>query len=248
MKMKYNFILSSALSVLTLILSGCDTPTRTRLDTSSSNNVDFTSTNPGGTGSTTPAPEGTGNGSSGGTSGGTTGGTSGMPAGFQNCSGTPNIIRPEIGNLSACQSSQNELSFRLSFTTTDQSDGTCLIPMTRDNNGKSTYIGRAQCTRHNAGQVIMGLVAKDRNGYSNYSLNSVMFMKMSGLNPFFDCMDEFNRFAQACYSSRYCNNSYFNAFFDEPLRNCCEYYAGESMAMKCNQFKNSVPYFELRLN
>ncbi len=223
------------MSAALLLATACDGPTRVRTTGAVSNAA---------------SSEGTTSSSNGGTTagyvGGTTSGTSNgqLPAGFESCNTNPSHYHPGIGYMSVCQSSQNELSFRLSFTTTDQSDGTCIVPLYKDSSGNSAYVGHAKCTKHNENQVVFGTVVKDRAGYTGHPVNGVMVVKYSGTTAFFQCMNAYGLNNQACLSS--CAPYQGNAQAYQACAYTCDSNAKTYMANVCANFKANTPYIDIR--
>ncbi|MBY0515491.1 MAG: hypothetical protein K2P81_01180 [Bacteriovoracaceae bacterium] len=229
-------------SVLTILLvaQGCDAPQRVRTSgTTFDSNLgtsgqDSSGTNfgtAGSTGGTTTSGTTTGSTSGGTTTGGTT--TGGQTI---NCIKTATAYHAGLGNVDVCQDSANEVYFKLTYSTTDQNDGTCIVPMYKDGSGNSTYLGSAQCTKHNQGQVVYGNVSKNRNGYSGYQINSVMVLKYSGTNAFFQCMNAYGTYFQSCMA-QYNNNQFYQSY--------CNTQATNYMTNLCNTFKNNYPYSQV---
>ena len=222
---------------LMFALTACDAPQRVRTPgttydsnlNTSGNSSNFTSS--GSSGSTTGSTTGTTTTTTGSTSGGTT--TSGQSI---SCIKTVTAYHAGLGNVDVCQDSANEVYFKMTFSTTDQSDGTCLVPMYKDGSGNSTYLGSAQCTKHNQGDSLYGNLNKNRSGYSGYQINSVMVLKYSGTNAFFQCMNAYGSYYQSCMSS-YLNNPYYQSY--------CNSQATSYMTNMCNTFKSNYPYSQV---
>ena len=239
------------LAVLLTIVA-CDGPTRIRPSAVTSNNVGTTTTGTGTpTPPTTPAPVvpgGTAT-TTGSSTGGSTPGTTVQP-GFESCNTNADKFHAGIGNISICQSTTNELHIRMGFTTTDQSDGTCLVPLYKDSAGNSVYLGSAQCTKHNAGQISYGYVQKTRSGYTNYPVNGVMVLKYSGTTAFFQCMQAYDINYQSCKVSTcqaaYGANAQLYAQCMNSLLTSCDNAAKQYMANVCTAFRNSYPYIDIR--
>lgn len=220
------------LIILSLIaLTACDAPVRVRtaptdafsgsVNTSGNGAPGFNLTPPT-TPTTPPATTTTGTSSGGGTS--------------INCIKTVTAFHSGLGSVDVCQDSANEVMFRLSFNTTDQNDGTCVVPMFRDSAGNSLYLGNAQCTKHNQGQVVTGQLEKNRQGYAGYQINSVMVMKYSGTNAFFQCMNAYGTQYNGCMSS-FGGNPFYQSY--------CQSQAQTYMTTICNTFKSSYPYSQV---
>jgi hypothetical protein len=227
------------LTALTLAaITGCDAPQRVRTSGESfSGSVDTSGNGTGNFGNTTGTSTG-GSTTGGSTTGGTTGSTTGGTTGGQNinCIKTVTAYHAGLGNVDVCQDSANEVYFKLTFSTTDQMDGTCVVPMYKDASANSTYLGSAQCTKHNQGQVVFGNLNKNRNGYSGYQINSVMVIKYSGSTAFFQCMNGYGSYYQSCMSS-YLNNPFY--------QNYCNSQATTYMTNLCNTFKTNYPYSQV---
>lgn len=229
------------LVLLLLFAVACDGPSRIR---STSTGVSLSGVQTGST---------NGTGSSGGdttTTTTTTTGTS-LPAGFTACNTSAQYSQTSLGAFSVCQSSANELYFRVGYTTTDQTDGTCIVPMYRDSSGNSTYLGSPQCTKHNAGQVVYGYVSKNRAGYSSYPVNSVMLMKYSSTTAFNQCMQAYDTSYASCKTST-CAQAYgFNAsLYQQCLASTspittCDDNAKRYMNSVCTTFKSGYAYIQI---
>lgn len=217
------------LSLMTLFLAtACDNPTRNRLanNLGSGNNLtdgagNNNSSNPWGSGSTT---------------GSTTGSSTGTPkpAGFENCDITAKYYAAGINYMGICQSTLDETSVAVKLTVAD-STRTCLIPTYKDSSGSSTYLGQPQCFIPQANIVTMGNIYKTRTGYANSPINGVMVMKEASLGAYFTCMD-----AYTSYRSTACPYG--------PTTNAnCDAYARQLMTQKCNDFKATNPYIDIRL-
>lgn len=214
------------LSLVTLLLAtGCDNPQRNRLTnglaTGSQLNTGTSTTNPWGTGTTT-----------GSTTGSQTGST--RPAGFENCDITAKYYAAEINYMGICQSTLDETSVAVNSTVASTTR-TCLIPTYKDTTGSSTYLGQPQCFLPVANNVSMGNLYKTRTGYTGNIINGVMVMKERSLTAYFTCMD-----AYTSYVSTACPNG--------PATNAtCDAYARQLMTLKCNDFKATHPYLDIRL-
>lgn len=138
----------------------------------------------------------------------------------------------------------------MGFTVTDQTDGTCLVPLYKDAAGNSVYLGNAQCTKHNAGQVSYGYLQKTRNGYTGYPVNGVMVLKYSGTAAFFQCMQAYEINYNACKVST-CQAAYganptlYTQCMNSLITNC-DTAAKQYMANVCTAFRNSYPYIDIR--
>lgn len=218
------------LSLVTLLLAtGCDNPTRNRLTNglASGNNLNTgnngSSSNPWGTGNTT---AGTSTGSP---STGTT-----RPVGFESCDISANYYAAEINYMGICQSTVDETSIAINSTVASTSR-TCIIPTYKDSTGSSTYIGQPQCFLPQANVVTQGTLYKTRTGFTGNPINGVMVMKERSLTAYFTCMD-----AYTGYRSAACPYG--------PQTNAnCDAYARQIMTQKCNDFKATNPYIDIRL-
>jgi hypothetical protein len=221
------------LSLALLILAtACDAPQQRRL----SGTFDNSSTSTGaveGTNGFTTNPTTTGGATAGTTTGSTTGSTTGQTI---KCIKNVVAFHAGLGNVDVCEDSANEVSFKLGFSTTDQSDGTCIVPMYKDTAGNSTYLGTAQCTKHNQGQIVYGNVSKNRSGYAGYQINSVMVLKYSGTSAFYQCMNAYGVSFQSCMGA-YGNNSFYQSYCDTQAKNY--------MTGLCNTFKSNYPYSQV---
>ena len=215
------------LSLVTLLLAtACDNPQRNRLATSlnTGNNLGTGTTagsNPWSTGTTT---------------GTTTGGTSTntRPPGFENCDISAKYYAAGINYMGICQSTTDETSVAINSTVTDTTR-TCLIPTYKDSAGSSTYLGQPQCYIPQAGVVSTGNIYKTRTGYTTSPINGVMVMKEQSLTAYFTCMD-----AYTSYRSTACPYG--------PTTNAnCDAYARQLMTQKCNDFKATNAYIDIRL-
>lgn len=221
------------LSLVTLLLAtSCDNPARNRLTNGLSSGDQFNSGN-GSTGGSNPWGTGSTTGSS--TSGSTTGGSSTpRPAGYENCDITAKYYAAGINYMGICQSTLDETSVAVNSTVAD-SARTCLIPTYKDAAGSSTYVGQPQCFAPQANSVTMGNIYKTRNGYTSTPINGVMVMKEASLGAYFGCMD-----AYTSYRSSACPYG--------PTQNAtCDAYARQLMTQKCNDFKATNPYLDIRL-
>ncbi len=225
--------------VLTVLAAACDAPQRIRnpggsfsdgVNSSNGSGVGFDNggTSAGNSGTTTGSSTGT-------TAGSTTGTTTGSGTSIS-CVSNVTGFHAGLGNVGVCQDSANEVRFQLTFSTTDQSDGTCIVPMFRDSSGKSTYLGNAQCTKHNQNQVIVGTVSKNRTGHAGYQINSVMILKYSSTNAFFQCMNAYGVAYNSCMQS-YGGNPFY--------QNYCDGQGNTYMNNLCNTFRSNHPYAQV---
>lgn len=226
-----------ALGFLT-ILTGCDTPQRTRIQTANTDSIGTPPNNSWTTGGT----------SGGTTTGTTTGGTTGTGTvstpGFENCDLSDKYHNIDIGHFGICQSTQDETVFKFRTSLGSTGSRICLIPIYKDASGSSTYLGNPQCTYTQSNVIIQGKVYKDRSGYSQYPVNGVIVMRENLTAEYFKCMHGYTNWpANACQSSS--NVSYCNYWG----RSCpygpgntqgtpCDYEARNYMSQICNSFKS----------
>lgn len=213
---------------LLLLAQACDAPQQRRITGTFDNSSAASAGNSSGL---TPTDGSNGSSNGGSSSGTTTGGDNKI-----NCSNNVTAYHAGIGNVDICQDTANELSFRMGFSTTDQSDGTCIVPMYKDSAGNSTWLGSAQCTKHNQGQIVYGNVNKNRSGYAGYQINSVMVLKYSGTSAFFQCMNAYGTSYTSCMGA-YGNNPYYQSY--------CNTQAQNYMTTLCNTFKANYPYAQV---
>jgi hypothetical protein len=218
-----------------LILTSCDGPSRMRESASIQGSSLGAPTTP--TTSTT----GTGTGT---TTGTTTG--SSTPAGFENCGADKIFSHAVLGQVKVCQNSGNELYFRVEYSkaVTTQADATCIVPLYKDSNNNSTWLGAAQCTIHSAGQVSYGYVSKSRSGYTQYPVNGVMVMKYSATNAFFQCMNGYATSYQACAPN--CAPYGNNPTTYQQCLSACGTQATNYMSSMCSTFRSGYAYIDIR--
>ena len=230
------------LSLFTLFfITSCDAPQRNRVLTGGyGNGLSYTGTEGTNSGATNGNTAGTT--TSGTSTGGTTGSTT-LPPDFASCNTSTDLFYAAgIGKTSLCQSSTNETSVRVMFTTTDNELGTCMIPTYKAASGSSMYLGQPQCTFHTANQVIYGSIPKTRVGYTSYALNGVMVMKRSALNDYFGCMDGYAIYGTPSYPVSGCP-------YGAATSAACAQGATNYMNQKCTTFKNvyNSQYMDIRL-
>ena len=228
--------------LLLAALTSCDAPVRVRnqpndaytgnVNTGGNEGAPGFNLTPGTTTGSTTGGSTTGSSTGGTTTGSSTGGSSSSI----NCIKTVSASHAGLGSVEVCQDSANEAMFRLSFNTTDQNDGTCVVPMFRDSSGSSLYLGNAQCTKHNQGQVVTGQLSKNRQGYAGYQINSVMVLKYSGSNAFFQCMNAYGIQLNSCMQS-FRGNTFYQSY--------CQGQAQTYMTTICNNFKNNYPFSQV---
>ncbi len=118
-----------------------------------------------------------------------------------------------LGSYYLCQSSKtnNQFLFKLQQTVNVQ---ICLFPM-YTTSGSSMYIGEAQCQyvpTNSTGKAFV--LHKNRSGFENYTLNSVMIMKDEASNypyPFNGTWANTSAFLQ-CMHTAHLTQDYCNAY------------------------------------
>jgi hypothetical protein len=228
--MKSYFILL----IIVVLVSSCDTPQRNRMTTTVSTGSGYSAYDPSSGNNQDPSPWSTGS-TSGFSGGGTSGNSQSNPPGFENCDITPNYYAASIGHTGICQSSLSETSIAIK-STVSATTRTCLIPTYKDSAGNSTYLGGPQCFIPQENVVTSGQVYKTRQGFSHLSLNGLMIMKEASLTAYFTCMD-----AYVAFRSSQCPQG---AQTSGP----CAQAARDYMTFKCNDFKATHPYLDVRLN
>lgn len=168
-------------------------------------------------------------------SGSSSSNSSSLPSGFESCDTTNLSYKASLGYIGVCQNSGNELNMRLSFSISDTSVGTCVIPTYKNCSGSSAYLGSAQCTKHNSGEVKYGTLMKNRNGYTHLPVNGVMIMKYTALDAYFNCMNAYDNRYSACISTGQYSASY------------CQQEANNYMTNQCNSFISNYEYIDKRL-
>jgi len=178
-------IVSPLIVALILITFGCNQSKRksTQEDTSSGSFTFPTSTTTG---------ETTGGGSE-------EGSENGLGAGFEDCDLDNTLSEDPIGTFGICQSSSTETVFIVVFGQDNSSERTCFLPMYRDSQGSSTYLGTHICTFQTSGQKLQGTFVKNRPGFQGLSLNGTMVMQESRVQAFYACME-----APPLYREIYC--------------------------------------------
>lgn len=170
---------------LLVIVAGCDTPTRSRFPgTSSSSQIADPFTSTPGTGSVTPTTPTTP--------------TTPVTPGFENCNLTKSRSTADLGAIGVCRSSLNELQVRFVSSASNTSRRTCLIPLSRDAQNRSVYLGDPQCTYTEAEKVYTGQLYK-HSAKSNLTMNGVAIMLDNVLVDYFACKDAYVK-----YISYYC--------------------------------------------
>lgn len=167
-------------------------------------------------------------------SGSTSGSTNQKPPGFENCDISTKYYAAVVGYMGICQSTLDETSVAIMSTITD-GNRTCLIPTFKDNTGSSTYLGQPQCYAPQEGVLTNGRLYKTRSAYAHLPINGVMVMKQNSLPAYFTCMDAYVSFTHpSCPNGAKTNYQ-------------CDQMARSLMATKCNDFKVSNPYIDIRL-
>lgn len=237
----------SLITFMALILTGCDQPQRNRLP----NHVIPGSTNPVSTNSSWGNPFSNGNTGttqSGGPSS-ATGGT--KPPGFENCDLSHRYYATNIGHMGICQSALDEKVIAVSSSISDN-NRTCLIPTYKESSGSSTYLGQPQCYQPQVNQVMNGTLYRTRTSYNHLPLNAVMVMKESSLSAYFTCMDAYSNFPQSIcpqgpQSNPNCQQLFTNCPNGPQSNNYCHSVAQQNMTTKCEDFKATHSYIDIRL-
>ncbi len=123
-------------------------------------------------------------------------------AGFDTCpSDYQYYAGDQIGYLLLCQSSQEEVSFKMKLKSTDLDIGTCFVPVHIRRDGNSFKLGIAECVHNEAGKLYDMRLTKERSE----SINGVMVIKANALNPYMQCMsakvDYMNAYPGCQYNS-----------------------------------------------
>jgi hypothetical protein len=228
---------------LFLTLTSCDAPVRGRaVRTINGSGLEATSGN-----FSTPD-----SGSTGGTTGQTGSNPPGTP-GFDSCNLSQQYHASALGHIGLCQNSQTETLFRFKPSMSDSSSRTCLIPTYKDVNGSSTYIGQPQCSFTESNVVLQGYLYKNREGFTDRPLNSVMIMKEGILQGYFNCMHGFVNWLQiACpngpSTSSYCYNMIAMCPNGANTNGNCNVEAQRFRTDTCNRFKttHAQEYLDIR--
>ncbi len=169
---------------------------------------------------------------------------------FTNCD---DDYAQQIGYVSACKASesvnQTAVEFRVSFSATNLSPGSCLVPMTEFIDGNQVnqrYIGNHACLGHHADAVYEGTLNKYTNEAAQ-PMNAVMVLKPNALTDFYNCMN-----AAADYVSLSCpyynGNDYYCQNSSTPLRcssgynQACLNGASYQRDVKCDYFADRHDY------
>ncbi len=183
-----------SVTIMTLLLMGCDAPRRERSYTGGSSENDLfgmpmSSNNNGSTSGST-----TGSTTSGSTTGSTTGSVGGVaiPSEVSQCSWSsdgvngfenkaahlsPNEDNVDEGAYTLCQSNINEQEVYLQVKNPIGDAQLCLIPTSHDGSN-SVYVGEPRCLYVNSSQTLYKIsLIKNRQGYTNRRITGVMMMK-----------------------------------------------------------------------
>jgi hypothetical protein len=150
-----------------------------------------------------------------------------------------------IVDISLCQNSNSETEIKVKFGDQDYSSGTCFVPMHKQANDESFYLGQAQCTTHGL-ELKNGSLNKSRQGYTDKAINTVMILKRDSVEPFFQCMDAIpiylnsNQQCQGIVST----NCYQNPGVSFQTCSSCLQSANNFKTQKCNEFKYGHSYLE----
>lgn len=235
---------------LTVLVTGCDAPQRTRTPGSWVNGSSLGNIPGGNPGSFNTSP----------VAGPTTPGT--LPpatpgttatTGFEGCDLT---ISPhhtiDIGHFNICQSTLNETLFKFKPTISSSTTRVCLIPTYKDGSGSSTYVGRPQCAVTTANQVTQGTLYKDRPGFANSPINSVIVLREALIPEYMACMHAYAGWPQnACTAGP--NSNQYCAYWSPRCPGgavtnpACQTEARNYMGQICNSFKTrySNAYLDL---
>ncbi len=164
----------------------------------------------------------------------------GLGAGFSNCSLNVTHYTSDVGYFAVCQSSTNNDQIALKFQETDFTQGSCVVPLNRDASGTTVYLGSAQCTYHNANQVLQATLVKNRVGYETKPVNSLMIMKRSTLSSFFGCMDAVPNFLYNNIQCRACPANCSSQTWTQ-----CLSAAQADMSRLCGYFESNANYIQV---
>jgi hypothetical protein len=173
--------------------------------------------------------------------------------GFAQCDLSEKYHTIDIGFFGVCQSTEDETQVKIKTSLAHSSIRICLIPTYKDQSGSSTYIGQPQCTFTSAQQVITGKLFKDRQGFSQHSLNGIIVMKEPLLNEYFSCMQAFvnwpNNTCANPSNPQYCNFWKPRCPYGGPTNIACDTEAKNYMSIICNGFKTKYKnaYADIRL-
>jgi hypothetical protein len=236
------FKLTALLLMITAFTTGCDQPQLNRsrgyLDEFSSNGVSQTTT---GEEFEQSSPD--------------------LGPGYDNCNleahkqSAPLIFK----DISICINVHDDNEFKVKFGNQDYVHGTCFIPMYKQAYGNSTYVGIAQCTYHAEDDILTGTFVRNRPGFQNAPINSIMVVKKQTITPFFDCMDAIAKFwatesvdisyqsySCAAAQSVNCTNNIPPGSSVSPAQVCqiCTAAAAQYETNMCNSFVNNSEYLE----
>lgn len=121
--------------------------------------------------------------------------------GFENCALGPQFYGgSRIGSFGICQSTINESSFKLKMASSDQSQGTCFIPLKIVDGGNSYKVGIAECVHNEANKVYPVTLTKDRSD----EINGVMVIKAgAATNAYMNCMSAKNDYILSVPNCQY---------------------------------------------
>ena len=167
---------------LLVIVAGCDTPTRSRFPSTSIGNQQIADPFTSGPGMGAVSP--------------TTPTTPTTPSpGFENCNLSKSRSTADLGSVGICRSSQNETQVRFVTSSSNTSSRTCLIPLHRDSQNRSVYLGDPQCTYTEAEKVYTGQLYK-HSSKSSLMMNGVAIMLDHVLTDYFACKDAYVKYIQ----------------------------------------------------
>ena len=183
--------------------------------------------------------------------------------GYSNCNfGIQRSTLNRIRDISVCANSNNSpngqnFEIKTRFSDQDYIHGTCFVPNYKEANGNSTYVGIAQCTYHASGDTLTGTLVKNRPGYTDKPINSLMIMKKDSLDAYFDCMDAVAEFIQTQsvvsngqkFSCSFVKTSNCSAYPSPQYQVCnlCMSGAVSEMNNKCSAFQNNHEYINWNL-
>jgi hypothetical protein len=161
--------------------------------------------------------------------------------GFEHCGSSATVSATNIGAIKACQNTIDKTNIRVQLGSQAHQEQICVVPMYQGQSGGvplTTYQGaNSGCFAHEANKVMVGVVRGDDPQYFGTSANSIMLIKQSQVNNFYECSDGINR---------YLSNPN-NCCAQNPGASCqgikpasqCQQEAYNYRASFCNQFKSS---------
>jgi hypothetical protein len=191
------------LLTLSMIISACDAPVRTRVPTTGSfSSGGVTQGQPGyvdpGTGSNTT-----------GTTTGSQGNNVIQEPGFENCDLSLSFSGGSLGYFGLCKHTSDERRYKAVFAQSNTA-GTCFVPVHKQSSGSSYKLGIAECVHNQANtNYYMTLNKEMMPPTFSYprpeAINAVMVIKASSVNAYMGCMNAKNDFfvgtQGCCYQS-----------------------------------------------